>query len=89
MGDLREPVVGTTYRHYKGGLYEIVCTGRLSEQRDVVCVVYRSQEKGCIWIRPLSMWSEPVAWPDGLKRERFTKERMLTKAAKEAFHDDA
>ncbi|HEY2216552.1 MAG TPA: DUF1653 domain-containing protein, partial [Solirubrobacteraceae bacterium] len=74
MSTLRAPLVpyvGGTYRHYKGDLYKVVRLGRLSEQRDVECVVYQSLERGHTWIRPLAMWCETVQWPDGCYRARF------------------
>jgi hypothetical protein len=61
-----------SYRHYKGGTYTRLCVGFLSENRDQAMVVYVSHRKGSVWIRPLEMFCEPVIWPDGVKRERFT-----------------
>lgn len=39
------------YRHYKGGIYEVVCEARLESDPDVVMIVYRSED-GMIWTRP-------------------------------------
>lgn len=61
---LHIPEPGHEYRHYKGGVYRVIAIGRLSEQRDQVMVVYRSEDRGLVWIRPLGMWSELVHWPD-------------------------
>lgn len=60
-GDL-EP--GAVFRHYKGGLYTIVC---LSVKEDTLepLVTYRSIERGSVWTRTLQNWSEYV---DGLPR---------------------
>lgn len=60
--EIRIPQPGERYEHYKGGIFEVICVGRLSEQRDQVMVVYRSLERGHVWIRPLGMWSEYVEW---------------------------
>lgn len=61
------------YRHFKGGLYETLCIGRSSEERDQEFVVYRSLEKGYIWIRPLKMFLENVDEPNyNYKGPRFT-----------------
>lgn len=48
-----------SYRHYKGGLYTVVCVGRHSETEEWL-VVYRAEADGTVWIRPLAMWAETV-----------------------------
>jgi hypothetical protein len=40
------------YRHYKGGIYELVCEARL-EADLVPVIVYRGQD-GMTWVRPSS-----------------------------------
>jgi hypothetical protein len=40
------------YRHYKGGIYEILCEALLEADPDVVMIVYRSAADGVIWTRP-------------------------------------
>lgn len=47
------------YRHYKGGLYTVICTGRHSETEEWL-VTYRAEASGTWWVRPLAMWNEPV-----------------------------
>lgn len=47
------------YRHYKGGLYTVICVGRHSETEEWL-VTYRSEALGSYWVRPLSMWQEHV-----------------------------
>lgn len=47
------------YRHYKGGIYEIVCEARLEADPDVIMVVYKSEE-GLIWTRPREVFFELV-----------------------------
>ena len=71
------PEAGERYVHYKGGSYKVVTVGRLSEQRDQVMVVYQSDETEETWIRPLGMFTEPLAWHDGKMRARFTLRREL------------
>lgn len=61
--EIRVPLVGEHYEHYKGGRYEVLAVGRLSEKRDRVMVVYRSLERGHTWIRPLGMWGEYLDIP--------------------------
>ena len=49
-----------TYRHYKGGLYEVIGVARHSETEEQL-VVYRPLygEMG-LWVRPLDMFTEKV-----------------------------
>jgi hypothetical protein len=49
----------TKYRHYKGGLYEFVCTATLESDPSVQMVVYRAAN-GTIWTRPASVFHELV-----------------------------
>jgi hypothetical protein len=57
------------YRHYKGGLYTLICVGRHSETEEWL-VTYRSEAKGDYWVRPLAMWVETVEH-DGERVPRF------------------
>ena len=68
--EIRVPLPGEHYEHYRGGRYEVIAVGRLSEQRDAIMVVYRSLERGHVWIRPFGMWSEVVEH-DGTRMPRF------------------
>lgn len=58
------------YRHYKGGLYEVVDTARHSETLGPM-VVYRALygERG-LWVRPAAMFTETVVI-DGRSQPRF------------------
>ena len=47
------------YRHYKGGLYTLICVGRHSETAEWLAT-YRCQADGSYWVRPLAMWNEAV-----------------------------
>lgn len=49
------------YRHYKGGLYELVCEARLEADPAVTMMVYRSLADGQIWTRPKQAFFEQVA----------------------------
>lgn len=65
------PRPGHRYRHYKGGLYEVV-TSSVKEDTLEILVTYRSLEKGSIWTRTLENWREKVDTPDGqVSRFRF------------------
>jgi hypothetical protein len=63
-----------TYRHYKGGLYEVLGVARHSETEEPL-VVYRALygERG-LWVRPLAMFEETVL-VDGARVPRFAPVR--------------
>lgn len=67
---LVRPRDGQRYRHYKGGEYEIVATGFL-EDSETPCVVYRSLEKGIVWVRTAKNFLESIEY-NGVKQARFT-----------------
>jgi predicted HAD superfamily Cof-like phosphohydrolase len=43
--------MGDIYRHYKGGLYELLAEGK-NEATLTDVVIYRSCQKGDVWVRP-------------------------------------
>ena len=47
------------YRHYKGGVYELVDVARHSETLEEL-IIYKNVESGDVWARPAHMWSETV-----------------------------
>jgi len=49
----------TKYRHYKGGLYELVCTAQLESDPTVQMIVYKAAN-GTIWTRPAQVFFELV-----------------------------
>lgn len=57
------------YRHYKGGIYEVVCEAVLEADHTPV-VVYRGQD-GAVWVRPRDAFLETVTI-DGVTMPRFT-----------------
>lgn len=61
-----------TYRHYKGGTYTLLWVAANSEERTQRMAVYFSHETRFVWVRPWLMFNEPVVWPDGAMRARFT-----------------
>jgi|WetSurSiteA1Bulk_404760.scaffolds.fasta_scaffold722032_1 uncharacterized protein len=66
------PEPGELYRHFKGGIYRIIATGKHSET-DEAMVCYRSEyNPNSVWFRPLSMWFDEVEY-EGKKVTRFTK----------------
>jgi hypothetical protein len=55
-----DPLPPGHYRHFKGGLYEVLGVARHSET-DEQLVVYRPlYGDGGLWVRPLAMFVEPV-----------------------------
>jgi hypothetical protein len=59
---------GGRFRHYKGGLYELVCMATLESDLSEL-VIYRSAD-GAVWARPRSVFFETVM-VDGLAVSRF------------------
>ena len=56
------------YRHYKGGIYEVLAEARYTETQEEL-IVYRSLETGKTWVRPKAIFFGKT--DDG--RPRFTK----------------
>jgi hypothetical protein len=56
------------YRHYKGGLYELVCEATLEADLTPM-VIYRAHD-GSVWARPKSVFFELVE-VDGQQVPRF------------------
>lgn len=66
-----------TYKHFKGGEYEVLGIGRHSETLDEL-VFYRtlhsSKEFGenALWVRPISLFTDTVIY-EGKETPRFIK----------------
>lgn len=56
------------YRHYKGGVYELVCEAML-ESDHTPMMVYRGED-GVVWTRPKNVFFELVE-ADGARVPRF------------------
>jgi len=56
------------YRHYKGGLYELVCEATLEADLTPM-IIYRAHD-GSIWARPKSVFFELIE-VEGLLVPRF------------------
>jgi len=56
------------YRHYKGGIYELICEARL-EADHVPVIVYRGED-GAVWVRPRAAFFETVTL-GGVCQPRF------------------
>lgn len=57
---------GAIYRHYKGGLYTVVCAS-LKEDTLEPMITYRSNEKGACWTRTADNFLDLVFTQDGQK----------------------
>jgi len=51
--------MSSTYRHYKGGIYEFVCTAILESDPTVDMVVYKASN-GTVWTRPAEIFFELI-----------------------------
>jgi hypothetical protein len=57
------------FRHYKGGLYELICEATLESDLSTM-IVYRASD-GSIWTRPRDVFFQLIEI-DGVKVQRFT-----------------
>ena len=53
------------YRHYKGGLYEVIGFALHSETLEEMVIYKALYGEGKTWVRPLSMWEETVRTEKG------------------------
>jgi hypothetical protein len=60
------------YRHYKGGLYDVVGTVRHSETLEPMTLYRALYGQMGLWVRPAAMFNEEVVIA-GLPQARFTK----------------
>lgn len=60
------------YRHYKGGLYEVLATVRHSETREAMTLYRALYGARGLWVRPAAMFHEAVVI-DGVQQPRFAR----------------
>jgi hypothetical protein len=60
------------YRHYKGGMYEVIGTARHSETLEPMTVYRALYGAHGLWVRPAAMFTEQVVI-DGLLQPRFQR----------------
>jgi hypothetical protein len=60
------------YRHYKGGLYEVIDTVRHSETLEPMTLYRALYGEHGLWVRPAAMFLEPVVI-EGVSQLRFTR----------------
>ncbi len=56
------PIPKEQYKHYKGGIYEIITLAKCSEYPDNIKVIYKDVALETIWCRPLTEWLEDVEY---------------------------
>lgn len=72
--DPSAPRAGEVWKHCRGDLYDVIAVA-LREEDLVQLVVYRSQEKGTVWVRTLADWQERICINGLTCAQRF--ERVL------------
>lgn len=68
---MNKPVVGQTYRHFKGNIITILAIATHTETMEEM-VVYNHD--GCVWVRPMEMFLSKVdkeKYPDVNQEYRF------------------
>ena len=60
------------YRHYKGGLYEVVGVARQSETLEPLVVYRPLYNASGLWVRPHAMFFGTLE-VDGVELQRFTR----------------
>jgi len=60
------------YRHYKGGLYEVIDMVRHSETLEAMTLYRALYGARGLWVRPAAMFAEEVVI-DGQRQLRFTR----------------
>lgn len=57
------PELNKVYRHYKGGLYEVISMSTHTETGEVL-VIYKSLLFGTVYARPLTLWFNEIEIKD-------------------------
>lgn len=65
------------YRHYKGGLYEVIGTVRHSETLEPMTLYRALYGEHGLWVRPAAMFTEEVTI-GGVRQPRFKKTAEAT-----------
>jgi cyclomaltodextrinase len=61
------------YQHFKGTLYEVLCTATHSETGETLVVYREVSPISKVWARPIQMWYDDVGDPmTGFPVSRFT-----------------
>ena len=73
---------GSLYRHFKGGIYKVICVGYHSETQEKM-VVYKDIETDKVCIRPYDMFVSDVdhkKYPDVKQKKRFERIKKRIKS---------
>lgn len=86
MADKRKPrqelaqcykcMIGKTFRHFKGGLYEVVDIAVHSENAGVLVIYKSKKDPTLVWARPLDMFLSDVdkeKYPLSRQDKRFVE----------------
>jgi hypothetical protein len=57
---MAQSVLPGRYRHFKGGLYEVLGVATHSETGEALVVYRPLYREGALWVRPLAMFLEEV-----------------------------
>ena len=70
---METPLSTGVYQHYKGGYYQLIGVAEHTETNEkmVVYVSLAVLPGSRLRVRPLKMFQELLAWPDGGHRPRF------------------
>lgn len=69
------------YRHFKGGLYRIICIG--ADSNNIMTITYYAIMTDHIWTKKVGEWMEPVAdIPDGIRYRLIPEGRLSRFIAK-------
>lgn len=60
---LPEPKPGQVYRHFKGGIYEVVCVAQHTERKKEKLVIYKPVVGSGFYARPLDIFLDLVVVP--------------------------
>nr|DAZ52218.1 MAG TPA: Protein of unknown function (DUF1653) [Caudoviricetes sp.] len=69
----REVEINGTYRHFKGGLYKVICIAIHTETNETL-VVYKNIKSGVVFTRNIQMFLSKVdkeKYPDCTQKYRF------------------
>ena len=69
-------MIGKTYRHFKGGMYEVIDLAVHSEKADVLVIYKSKKDPTLVWARPLDMFLSDVdkyKYPLALQDQRFVE----------------
>lgn len=69
----REVEINGTYRHFKGGLYKVICIALHTETNETL-VVYKNIKSGVVFTRNMQMFLSKVdkeKYPDCTQEYRF------------------